>query len=163
LAHEEPRRTLGVGALEHDDRLSAELLDRRPAADRELEPPEAAAGAVRVRHRHDAERLTGGVDEEGRAPVRADLLPRGRVDPREELRRLEGRAERAGDVQERAGGAGLAGEVLAALLEPLRERRERVVLTGELGAVEEALLREQEEEEGRTERIEAPQRREREP
>src|SRR5213593_1987329 len=105
------------------------------------------------------EGATLGIDQEGGAPVGAELLAGGRVDAREELRRLERGAERAGDLEERGRGARLRAQALVALLEPLRQARERGVLPLQVRAVEEALLREEEEEEGRRERLDAAERR----
>src|SRR5439155_3818699 len=90
-------------ARQDDDRLCRETLDLRPAVDRELEPAEIARRRVRVRDGDQTERPALGVDEERRAPVRAELLANDRIDPREELGSLERRAERLRDVEQRGG------------------------------------------------------------
>src|SRR5206468_6018959 len=62
------------------------------------------------------------------------------------------------DVEERGRGARLGAQALPALLEPLRQAREGGVLALQVRAVEEALLREEEEQEGGHERLDARER-----
>src|SRR5207248_8345541 len=66
------------------------------------------------------------------------------------------------DVEERAGRPRLAREPAATLAQPLRESGQDVVLARQVRAVEEALLRDEEEQERRAERLEAAQGRDRE-
>src|SRR6185295_19649493 len=107
----------------------------------QLEPAEVARLRLGLGDRDEAERAALGGDEEGRAPVGAELLAGRGVELPEELLRLEGGAERPRDVEQRRRHARLGRDAGAALCETRRERGERDVLLLELRAVEEALLR----------------------
>src|SRR5262249_13055328 len=81
------------------------------------------------------------------------LMARGAVDAREQLRSLQRRAERPRDLQECGRQAPLLRELLPAVFEAVRELPEGDVLSLQVRAVEEALLREEEEEKGREDRL----------